>query len=94
MESNSLSPSLSYKIIYLIPVPFLFISLCIFACCARKETISYYTQNGDKNESIGLMKRVVPGKDIEYYERKYKEVRDNGMFWSYDDGNQKPEEDK
>ena len=48
METQSLASSSAYKIIYLIPVPFMIVSLVIFIGFARKETIIYYTQNGEK----------------------------------------------
>ena len=88
MESDGrISPSISYRIIYLLPVLFITISLCIFVWKANKETIIYYAQFGkaeDKDEAIKLMKKVVDRKDDEYFNNKFQEIKEKGEFISED----------
>ena len=65
-----------WRIQFLLPIPFMILSLIIFTVFARKETIEYYVKKNRKEEAINLMKQVIVGKDDDYYEKKYHEKKE------------------
>ena len=72
----------NWRIQFLMPIPFMVLSLVIFSTCARKETIEYLVKNNRKEEAIDLMKQVILGKDDEYYEKKYNEKKEQGVLYT------------
>jgi len=71
-----------WRIQFLLPIPFMVLSLLIFIVFARKETIEYYVKKNRKEEAINLMKQVIVGKDDDYYEKKYNEKKEQGVLYT------------
>ena len=71
-----------YKYRYLIVIPFFGIAFLLFIIFARYDTITHYVQHAHKKDALHLLKLVIKNKDDKYYNKKYKEIRKNGYFWS------------
>lgn len=48
-----------WRILYLLPIPFMLVSMMIFVIYARAETIEFYVRNNEKEKAIRLMKQVI-----------------------------------
>lgn len=82
-----------WRILYLLPIPFMLLSIMIFVIYARAETIEFYVRNNEKEKAIRLMKQVIQKKpqgdskaDMEendrYYECKYREKKELGVLYT------------
>jgi len=48
-----------WRIMYLLPIPFMLLSMIIFVIYAREETIEFYVRNNEKDKALNLMKQVI-----------------------------------
>jgi len=48
-----------WRIMYLLPIPFMLLSMIIFVIYAREETIEFYVRNNEKEKALNLMKQVI-----------------------------------
>lgn len=87
-----------WRILYLLPIPFMLASMIIFSIYARAETIEFYVRNNEKKKAIDLMKQVIqkhPVPEIDgtitqaakeennkYYEGKYREKKELGVLYT------------
>lgn len=72
----------AFKLHYLIVIPFFLIAFLLFIIFARFETLTHYVHQAKKSDAIYLLKRIIKMQPDAYYEKKYKEIRKLGYFWT------------
>ena len=65
-----------WKILYMVPVPFLAASLFISVCCFRHETVGFLVSKGKKAAAKKALKQIYMGEDDDEYEERYKKLLD------------------
>jgi hypothetical protein len=82
-----------WRIYYLLPIPFMLISILIFLKFANSETIKFLVSAQQEKDAIMLMRKVIQKKastdtneaqkeNNDYYQKKYVEYKELGVLYT------------